>query len=162
MMNKVSILFVFCLLTLAACVKEEDDLTVQELNVDGQLLPYFERFVEEATARGVVVDFEQTPVEGSIAAISEDRVAGQCQTNEAQGIRRLIIDRQYWINLSELEKEFLIFHELGHCYLERGHLDTRNSNGSCVSMMQSGLGNCRMNYTQSNRDAYIDELFSGP
>lgn len=162
MKNSISFVLLFFVLAIVACVKEEDTLETEYLNVDGQLVPYFELFVDEAAKRGILVNFGEKPVEGYIAVILEDGVAGQCSTNDQQDLRRLTIDRQFWINLSDLEREFLIFHELGHCYLDRGHLDTRNANGTCVSMMQSGLGNCRMNYTLNNRDAYINELFSGP
>ena len=35
----------------------------------------------------------------------------------------IAIDRKYWITLTELQKQTLIDHELGHCVLKRKHND---------------------------------------
>jgi len=66
----------------------------------------------------------------------------------------------FWETASFAEKEYVVFHELGHCALNRRHLDTKNADGTCLSMMQSGNGSCKMNYNAQNRSKYLDELFS--
>ena len=53
----------------------------------------------------------------------------------------------------------IVFHELGHCYLTRGHKDERKNNGTCASIMRSGKAACMDFYTSDNRKEYLDELF---
>ncbi len=65
----------------------------------------------------------------------------------------------YWLNASAMDKEFIVFHELGHCYLQREHLDTKDERGICTSIMSSGTSNCVRLYTNQNRSDLIDELF---
>jgi hypothetical protein len=71
-----------------------------------------------------------------------------------------MIDRLFWETATMTEKEYVIFHELGHCALNRRHLDTTYKDGTCTSMMQSGNGSCKMVYNAQNRSKYLDELFS--
>ena len=58
-----------------------------------------------------------------------------------------------------MEKEFIIYHELGHCFLDRDHLDEANADGSCVSIMHSNPGVCFFELKSENREDYLDELF---
>ena len=53
----------------------------------------------------------------------------------------------------------IFFHELGHCVLFRGHREDVNQNGSCVSIMRSGIEECWDNYRSTTREIYLDELF---
>jgi len=71
----------------------------------------------------------------------------------------LRIDATYWANATALEREFVIFHELGHCFLDRTHIDTKDVQGDCESMMHSGISGCQFRYTLASRVAYLDELF---
>ena len=144
-----------CLVMLgSACEKEEAILS----KVDEDLQPYFERFDVEATARGLDFSLEMEELEADILSISRDGVLGQCHySDEAPNI--VEIDDEFWARATDLEKEYVVFHELGHCVLGRDHDDSRSANGTCSSMMQSGLTNCRVEYNTSNRDDYIDELF---
>ncbi|MEL6124666.1 MAG: hypothetical protein AAFR14_13205, partial [Bacteroidota bacterium] len=57
-------------------------------------------------------------------------------------------------------REYIIFHELGHCVLFRDHVDACFANNTWTSIMRSGHGSCFDNYTSRTRPYYIDELFS--
>jgi len=48
---------------------------------------------------------------------------------------------------------------LGHCVLNREHLDDADNQGNCVSIMTSGTGSCHINYTIATRKNLLDELF---
>lgn len=48
---------------------------------------------------------------------------GQC-TRWTSGYKQIRIDPSYWQTASEPARIGLIFHELGHCELNRDHLDT--------------------------------------
>lgn len=138
---------------IASCEKEE------QVVIDSRLQSFFDLFVEEGAKRGITVNFEANPVSGRIENIQQDNVSGQCIHNSARA-EELIIDLSFWNGASSIEREFVVFHELGHCYLDRDHLDTENSDGTCVSMMHGGTSGCTNTYSLATRDALLDELFN--
>lgn len=149
-------LIISAVFMLPACSEEEEyDMTAF---IDQDMIPYFLTFQEEAGKRNVTVDFENSGITALFNPI-DGSIAGQC-TSQADGLREIIVDKPYWRRADNLERELVIFHELGHCYLRRDHLDTKDTNGTCVSLMNSGLGNCRSNYTYLTREEYLDELFA--
>ncbi len=127
-----------------------------ERAIDPDLQEYFDLFKEAGDARGFEIDFEAKNITAEIRTIVDNSILGQCFTNS----KEIIIDRGYWDGLSEIDREFLIFHELGHCYLDRGHLDTDNPDGTCISMMHSSPQVCDGNYFPETREIYWDELFN--
>jgi len=140
------------------CAKENNEnLVVEDLFIDEALAPYFERFAAEGTSRGHEIDLAAKRIEGFLIDIEEANVAGQCSYSTSS-TRKVNIDRTYWNSATDLEKEFLIFHELGHCYLERAHSDIQE-NRNCTSIMHSGTSGCRFNYNAISRSTYLDELF---
>ena len=125
--------------------------------VDEQLQIYLDRFQIEGELRGRALDLSSSNIEAFIQPIFSNGVVGQCQHNEDRP-NQVIVDQQTWNESNEAEKEFLIFHELGHCILKRDHLDNANPDGSCISIMHSVVGVCR-NEFESRRSDYLDELF---
>lgn len=152
-------LFVLSICTVA-CQKESisDNPDTAFYNVDQRLWSYFESFEREAYIRGLNIDLASHNLSGHISNISDDGVAGVCRYS--QGSRDITVDSEYWNRAGLLNREFVIFHELGHCVLGRGHEEGSFSNGICVSIMRSGLGECRDANSQGNREYYLDELFS--
>ncbi len=146
-------LIILLVLGIQACQKDET------IFVSSELLPYFEAFSDEAAARGVAFDYQSARIEGYLEDIQEEDVTGKCQFNSVDP-NKIFVDSEFWRIASSMEKEFVVFHELGHCFLERTHLDSQDNEGSCLSMMHSGLTNCRNDYNISTRDDYLDELFA--
>lgn len=126
-------------------------------NVDSRLWSYFENFELEARLRGIQIDLVHAEITGEVERIVEDGVAGTCQFG--RHIHHVTIDEDYWNQASQLWREMVVFHELGHCALDRGHLETENSNGACLSIMNSGTSGCNLRYNNTNREYYLDELF---
>lgn len=143
------------LLCIAGCNKDDEFPVV----VDSRLQALFDQFVAEGAERGVIVDFDMIPVSGRIEAIDEANVKGQCIHNSARP-EELRIDESFWNGASNIEREFVVFHELGHCYLKRSHLDTENPDGTCFSMMHGGTSGCTNTYSTATREALLDELFN--
>lgn len=143
------------LLFLSLSCQQEADLS--QPVIDERLKPFFDSFKQEGILRGR--DITLANVTGSISDIDTDGVLGRCNQNTS-GAKHLIIDSLFWAKSDGLRKEYVIFHELGHCALDRRHLDTKSKEGTCVSMMQSGNGSCKLNYHSQNRKIYLDELFS--
>ena len=143
-----------------SCKKDEIAEVISFQNVDPALQPYFEEFEYQASLRGIEVDLTAENIIGNIQELTEEHVAGQCTYGAAIN-NEITIDRGFWNSFPQyLIREMVVFHELGHCYLERGHREGAHSNGTCLSIMRSGLESCRDNYNSSTRDYYIDELFS--
>ena len=145
---------------LPACEEPEqvEPQPVKFPGVDPQLRIYFQRFEDEAAARGLQVDLTQAGITGEIMEIEDNHVLGRCSFPRAQP-NRVTVDQSFWSRGSDLFREFVVFHELGHCFLFRPHLEDRLSNGACSSIMRSGNGPCQDNYSQRTRNFYIDELF---
>jgi len=120
--------------------------TKQYPQVDQRLWSYFEDFEKEASSRNQNIDLVALGITGEIENISDEGVAGTCQ----YGLHRS----------SDMLREMIIFHELGHCALGRGHTESANSNGVCLSVMNSGTTDCSVLYNSNNKEYYLDELFS--
>lgn len=144
----ISLLILLPLLVLNACEPEEFHLVNEELK------PYFERFEQEAIKRDFNLDFSE--IEGKLEEL--EGVAGQCVHNtELPDVVR--IDLVFWTQADDFDREFIVFHELGHCILNRGHQDTKNDDNSCKSLMHSGASGCRFIYNEETREEYLEELF---
>lgn len=150
--NMKYLIMIFSLATLWSCNSADD------LATDPELEPYFQIFADEALLRNITVDYEAARIEGLLQDIPDANIQGQCFRNEERP-RKVIIDVDYWANATEAQKEFIIFHELGHCFLDRNHLDSSNPDGTCISIMHSNPGACFFELTDINRKDYLNELF---
>lgn len=150
---------IFCLsLTILSCKQEEPPK--EFFNVDERLHGYFETFEREAAARGMEIDLNEAILTAQISELQGEGVAGQCSRPVNSLDNDIVIDESFInSNVSDLLKELVIFHELGHCFLQREHREDEYPNGNCISIMRSGVDGCRDNYNSSFRSIYIDELF---
>ena len=144
-----AILF-FVIVMVLACSKEESI-------VDAGLQSYFDAFEHEASIRNLRVSFSDNPVEGRLELHENDLRLGWCEIQPGR-TDKVIINLWFWDIFDELDKEKLVFHELGHCMLSRSHRDELKDNGRCRSIMQSGQ-HCSDDYSLETREAYLDELF---
>ena len=136
---------------------EQDNSQILGGDITPELAPYFRTFQDEARQYGIIVDYESANVTAELINIDEGSVAGACSTN-GHNIRDITIDKSFWNRANSLLREMVIFHELGHCILGRGHSEGSLQNGICRSIMRSGLGSCRDAYNTTNRDYYLEEL----
>lgn len=123
--------------------------------VDTDILPYIERF--EAYYNNTVeysVTFTDT--------MDNPAWVGVCYIYET-GNRNVEINRHYWEDASDNEKEELIFHELGHCTLNRDHrsdkIAYKNSSVPISIMYPYVFGHAT--YYEERKTEYIEELFHG-
>lgn len=155
-----------CLLLVTAC--QEDEEVIEEIEprevgypgVEEELWVYFERFEEEAFNRGLNVNLRTANITAQIEEIDENRVLGRCNFAFRRfDSNRVTIDEAFWNRSGDRGREFVVFHELGHCFLNRAHREVTDGRGLCSSIMRSGTGACRDNYTQFTRTRYLDELY---
>lgn len=126
--------------------------------------PYVDQFVNEALQRGLEVDFSDTGLIIEFGSVPPDAAAvckGRGDANS--GSHHIVIKKSFWNNSTPLQQERLIFHELGHCELNRGHRNDTLPNGEWSSIMRgSPLPEnipVYTNFTGTRRQYYIDELF---
>jgi len=157
---RVSIVFLSLLSILFSCTPDNNfpDPETELIGVDIQLQSYFNTFETEGRQRGVNLDLSEYELTGDISEIHQDNVAGQCQYSSNRP-NAITIDKSFWKNASPMLREMVVFHELGHCVLARGHREASNHNGHCLSIMRSGTGSCSTLYNAENRKYYLDELF---
>jgi len=147
------LLFVLFVIPLffAGCSKEK------RYNVPPEVEVYVQRFIAEGKARGEDIKIKRLIVE-YVDNLENDGnpIAGQCVKPGAwKPTLRLDSD---FVNMSPELQEQLIFHELGHCILERGHKDSYMENGHFNSIMNSFFWNY-IPGQEHKREYYLDELF---
>ncbi len=136
-----------------SCTKENGGSKIDE-----GLRPYYDSFLFEAESRNITLPDSVLNINLIFTDINNSNVLGQCNHNpDSPDVVQ--IDRFYWRTFDEPTREFVVFHELGHCILDRGHKDSVDSNGNCISLMHSSVGICKFEFTGENRKKYIDELF---
>jgi hypothetical protein len=153
--------FLFGICTLFFSCQQDEPLIPEERTfplVDQRLWSYFEAFEIEAANRGIEVNLVQERITGVIEAIDEEHVAGQCSYS-AVTPGEVTVDDEFWTRSNSTFREFIIFHELGHCYLMRDHREDKDQFGFCKSLMRSGVEDCQDRYNLQTRKVYIDELF---
>lgn len=112
--------------------------------VDPEFEKYVQRF-EEHYGRSI-------PAIISIVFVDDmEEAVGRCYWYS----RNIEIDREYWDTHGEAGREQLIFHELGHCVLNRRHNTKRMQNCPASIMYPSLSPACYAKY----RKEYIKELF---
>ncbi len=126
--------------------------------VDEALWPYFRTFEEEAAERRIRIDINSLHITGEISDLDGERVAGQCNYHGRRP-NHVTVDSEFWRRASANLREMIVYHELGHCVLYRGHTEEILPNGICASIMRSGSEGCRDNYNFFTREFYINELF---
>lgn len=162
--------FFFLLLSLA-CEKEE---LVFEYRIHENLESYVNDFYIEAGKRGITLQKENLIV-GFVNSL-EDQLCGQCErpkgNKEQQRTVLISLTSDCWNQESPQNKEALVFHELGHCLLNREHKEDVFLSGAPKSIMTRILDGpyapCEYVFGEDGsvcnktvrRQYYIDELFN--
>lgn len=139
------------LLFLSACGKgitSKDPRTISGINP--AIIPYVEKYISQ---KGSSLYYD-IPIQ--FTKLSEE-IVGTC-TVWSNGYRQIVISEEFWFDKATTEKEriALLFHELGHCDLNRDHVESRFPNGWPKSLMFPYV----INYPDSMEKYYFDELFN--
>ncbi len=135
-----------------------DDLG-NEVNIE--IRPYIESFIEEAGSRGQSFDFKKFEATLTFDEIDENEdICGQSsQFNQKPNSIIIRANDKCWIGQPETAREALVYHELGHALLDRPHRDDRFENGLVKSIMETGTLGPYNRYTPILEAYLIDELF---
>lgn len=164
-MRKIQFVIISLLLFLS-CRKE----LISDNNIDEELRPYVESFIAEASQRGVQLNIDEltAKIVDEISIGSDHNYCGYGWFFYQGTLRKRIEIKNTgncWENRTDLERENLIFHELGHAFLGRPHFDGTFPNESPASIMcaSDGPNPCNNFATYHDneqfRTYYLDELF---
>lgn len=150
------------IIVLSGCQKEE-----QTVFVDPELSEYTDRFIQEASLRNVSIPGEFSAflvdnIEGSQAACG--RGLSPNLFPDEVSFPTIFIDRDCWVNMKPTTREILVFHEMGHAFLDRIHTDGVLANGYQKSIMCGGTQqDCSdfpdYGFCTNFREYYLNELF---
>ena len=156
-MHKLAAILLINILFLS-CKKENE--TAHPYDVDGEIQPYIDRFKEEASKRGHNINFED-----GLTARFVDNLNGPAGHTTTTPPYVMEFDRNIWDKYDDVSRENIVFHELGHSFLQRKHKNDIFPNGEWKSLMRgspfTGEKKIVNLYTNTlRREYYIDELFN--
>ena len=131
-----------------SCNQEE---TNTEPVIDSELLPYVNRFVDEAKIRGKIISLDNL-----VARL--ETLPNRCGSGTLNP-PRVNIDKTCWNDLPDIPKELLVFHQLGQALLGRANDNSKLPTGDYVSIMCENPVYLYNEYTPGKRAYYLDELF---
>jgi hypothetical protein len=127
-----------------------------ENRIDPALQPYYDRFVQAGMSEGVFTS--GIPITIEFGGISEADLASGVLANCTMGQFHIRVDAKAWnsSNTTDIAKEYILFHELGHCILNREHDTSHDRAGHITSMMYPYID---IGMYQIDKSYYIHELF---
>jgi hypothetical protein len=157
--NRIKLPYLLSLLSLFvfSCIDTNERPSLPDLDI------YLERFEQEAQLRGY--DFDLSALETAYLdeiTVGDNTYCGYSYFDyDGSGLRRIEISTSVdcaWIYRSDIERENLFFHEIGHAFFNRWHDESKLCDGSPLSIMASIPSNFKI-YTEVNkRNYYISEL----
>lgn len=168
--NKIMPLVLFFILILSSCGSDSspnDVVVVPPRPPEGimgnryeELLEYVDVFkVSHFVKTGEEIDTSNISLEileaGDWGFCAE--CVGVCVSDQIEnGYRKISIKAQYWDTASPIQKRVLMFHELGHCALNRGHNEERVNCRNVSTMFPILVAN---KFTEDHVEKYDIELF---
>lgn len=138
-------------IALAACGRSPTPEETQEFR------PYLERFVQYSKQRGRSVSGDINVLYGNLKGTH----LGMCDEGWLRS-PHVEINRDAWKLASESTREMMLFHELGHCLLSRGHRDgDANFKSARIPVSLMATHGVSGTLYEKFQDYYLNELFTG-
>ncbi len=168
MKREVYLMVCTLLVTLFSC-ETDDNILPPARNIPPKIQPILDQFLLEAERRGVPLDISKLSFEFQDKielGPNQGLAVASCSKTELEHLVKIDTTNTFWILGGVLGQEEVVFHELGHCLLDRRHKDLMLNQDDFVSIMRT-QGN--LSYSSFNqkeiperafrRDYYLDELF---
>lgn len=128
----------------------------QKPSVDSELQKIVTYFNDAAIQYRAVPDYKNLVV-NFVDKFPVNNWIGLCQNSRGNGGKFVSIHKAYFQHTSVEQKYALVIHELGHCTLNREHVEGYRENGCPKSIMHpsDGLFGCFF----KEQDYYFKELF---
>jgi hypothetical protein len=144
-------IYVILPLLLSACAKH-----TPVVQIDEPFKPYVTAFQARAAMVGYNVKISDLIVT-TVDSFSDPNVVGMCLgMNQNDQTPTISVSKFYWPKLEVSFREEMLFHELGHCVLNRNHRPDQSNNLS-LSVMNPYIFGSRV--YEANYGQYMHELF---
>ena len=125
---------IFILILLVGCgrqsldIRDADTLPNVENRIDAQLLSFVEDFEAEFNAPvWMDVRLKTELKDYAYGGTLHDDVIGVCWQTKSGNNKLIEIKKEAFYKMSYHAKQQLLYHELGHCVLEKGHTDPNDT-----------------------------------
>lgn len=120
---------------------------------------YVNEFSQYAKKYNKVIDTSNLSIEFGETKEEGEDVVGLCYTYENSKDKEIVLDKEFWDSTNEIKRKELLFHELGHCILDKRHDKTIiNPPGRPKSIMYPYV--ISTYWIENYFEEYIAELFS--
>ncbi len=155
-MNRIFFYFLASILLITSCNKDREKV----YNVPSDIQAYIDDFVQEAANRGIELVVDDLTVEYMTdLELDGQEAAGLCYSETSDAPPTIHLDTFSLNWQSPYTREVLVFHELGHCVLGRGHTSQLLPNCNFASIMKPSGDPIYTSINLFKRDYYLDELF---
>ncbi len=122
----------------------------------GQFEPYVASFEQDAARLNQTIEVNYIVIQfGPLAPMT----LGLC--NLGADVPTITVNQPAWATLSETQRQIVIYHELGHCVLKKGHDDdSYNVRGDRIKLTVMNSHPLELVDYTSFRDEYLQELFN--
>ncbi len=148
------LLYILPLAAIMACSEEPIE---PEFYIDPELKPFFDEFMHEAEIRGVEINI---PKSFTMTFVEDLPGVAVCRRRSSapNDFQRIHIHPDFKEH-HEFHQRFIVFHELGHCFLDRAH-NWYNEYSIMFYDQRRGIMPAVAKFANfSNYDKMIDELF---
>lgn len=149
-MNKYWFIFLYLFLGGCGTFGQHEEVWMRK-----DFIKYYNNFLLDAIRHNKKLEIKQIQIDfGKL----KSPVIGECRVSK--GYKTIIIDPDEWFHSSNTRHKELIYHELGHCLLNRDHFDTAMVINN-VLMPASLMSTIMLNeyFFEEYEDYYINELF---
>ena len=158
-----SFLVLFTTILFFSCSDDDSpkDLVDVSNDIEPDIFPFIQTFVDEAAARNISFDFRGFEATFSEEDIDDNgdicgRASAFSDNTNTITIRN---SESCWIDRPDATREALVFHELGHALLDRPHRDDRFDNGLVRSIMETGTLGPYSEFSPLLMAYLFDEMF---
>ncbi len=142
---------------------DDDQVAIDDVsdNIETEISPFIDTFVEEAGNRGLTFDFKGFEATFSLDDIDDNElICGRASAfSDNKNFITIRRSDRCWIQQSDATREGLVFHEMGHAMLDRPHRDDRFDNSLVKSVMETGELGPYNEFTPLLKQYLFDELF---
>lgn len=135
------------LLLLTSCNDQSQALS--NIQISKELEPYFYELVEDIERNGVEIDLSQ-PIRIVLVEELPTGVIGLAHGMFNPNWVSIAISREYWDKFNEVEKRWVLLHEMGHDFWEVHH------NGSGIMRPYHRVGDSLATFKRAAKEMYED------
>lgn len=158
--NIIKILATAALFAMVGCATTQpnDDQAVVAYSESEDFGSYIRLFQNEGADRGLTVDITGLRVYMAEfgKAMNEQGVIGLCSPEGDK--QNIYISQKAWFSYDSLQREMLIFHEMGHCLLKQDHDKSMDKDAIPEDLMFPS--NFESYFYNLNRSDYLDRMFN--